>query len=47
MQIRHVSSAGPAAWISCLTFQEVTTFGPTGFAAYTRLRFIPDPTRPR
>lgn len=45
MQIRHVSSAEPAAWISGLTFQEVTTFGPTGFAAYARLRFIPDPAR--
>jgi hypothetical protein len=45
MQIRTASSAEPAAWISQLTFQEATTFGPPGFEAYARLRFIPDPTR--
>ncbi|GAA1430333.1 hypothetical protein GCM10009616_14650 [Microlunatus lacustris] len=46
MQLRHVAGAGPAAWISRLTFQEATTFGPAGFEAYARLRFIPDPIRP-
>ena len=46
MQLRHVSSAEPAAWISDLTFQQATTFGPPGFEAYARLRFIPDPTHP-
>lgn len=46
MHLRHVTGAEPAAWISGLTFQEATTFGPPGFAAHARLRFIPDPTRP-
>jgi hypothetical protein len=46
VQLRHVTGAEPADWISGLTFQEATTFGPSGFAAYARLRFIPDPTRP-
>jgi hypothetical protein len=46
MQVRQATSAKAAAWISNLTFQEATTFGPPGFASYARLRFIPDPTRP-
>jgi hypothetical protein len=46
VQLRHATSAEPAAWISNLTFHEATTFGPPGFEAYARLRFIPDPTRP-
>lgn len=46
MGLRHAAGAEPAAWISGLTFLEATTFGPPGFAAYARLRFIPDPTRP-
>jgi hypothetical protein len=41
-----VGSAEPAVWISDLTFQQATTFGPPGFEAYARLRFIPDPTHP-
>ncbi len=46
MQLRHVIGAEAATWISDLTFQEATTFGPLVFAAYARLRFIPDPSRP-
>lgn len=46
MHLRHVRDLEPAAWISDLTFAEATTFGPAGFAAYARLRYIPDPTRP-
>jgi hypothetical protein len=46
VQLRHASGAEPAAWICDLTFLEATTFGPPGFEAYGRLRFLPDPTRP-
>ncbi len=34
-----------AEWISDLSFDELVTFGPAGFEAYARLRFIPDPRR--
>ena len=46
MQLHHAADAEPATWISNLAFPEVTGFGPPGFEAYARLRFIPDPTRP-
>jgi hypothetical protein len=46
VHLRHARDLEPAAWISDLTFVEATTFGPSGFAAYARLRYIPDPTRP-
>lgn len=46
MQLRHAAGAEPATWIANLTFPEVTGFGPAGFEAYARLRFIPDPTHP-
>lgn len=46
MHLRHAFSAEPADWISDLTFREATSFGPSGFAAYARLRYIPDPVRP-
>lgn len=46
MELRHAAGGEPAAWIADLTFLEATTFGPPDFAAYARLRFIPDPTRP-
>lgn len=46
MHLRQASSAEPADWISGLTFREATTFGPSGFDAYARLRYIPDPDRP-
>ena len=38
----------PAEWISGSTtpFEQLITFGPAGFDAYARLRFIPDPTGP-
>lgn len=45
MPFRQASSAEPAAWISALTFDEATTFGPPVFESYARLRFIPDPIR--
>lgn len=45
MRLRGASSAEPADWISGLSFREATSFGPSGFAAYARLRYIPDPTR--
>jgi hypothetical protein len=37
-----------AAWIttSQLPWHQLVTFGPAGFAAYARLRFVPDPTAP-
>jgi hypothetical protein len=37
-----------AAWIvtSDLTWQQLVGFGPAGFDAYARLRFLPDPTTP-
>lgn len=46
MQFRHANSAEPAAWISELTFEEASTFGPPVFESHARLRFIPDPVRP-
>lgn len=45
MHLRHVRNLDPAAWIADLTFAEATSFGPSGFGAYGRLRYIPDPTR--
>lgn len=37
-----------AGWIagSATPWEQLVTFGPAGFAAYARLRFIPDPVRP-
>jgi hypothetical protein len=37
-----------AAWItsSDLPWQQLVAFGPSGFEAYARLRFLPDPTYP-
>ncbi len=46
MRFSHACSAEPAAWISQLTFQEATTFGPLVFESHARLRFTPDPIRP-
>lgn len=45
MRFSYANSVEPAAWISALTFQEATTFGPPVFESYARLRFIPDPVR--
>ena len=38
----------PADWIarSDLPWARLVTFGPAGFGAYARLRFLPDPVRP-
>jgi hypothetical protein len=43
------SDLSPAAWIVASTepWERLVTVGPAGFAAYARVRFIPDPTRPR
>lgn len=40
------SDLSPASWIvtSDVRWDRLVTFGPTGFAAYARVRFIPDPT---
>lgn len=46
MQLRHVGDATAAEWISGWSFEDLINFGGSGFAAYARLRFIPDPTRP-
>ena len=43
MSLRHPPTASGAEWILGLSFEELTRFGPAGFAAYARLRFIPDP----
>lgn len=45
MQLRHVADASAAEWISGWSFEELVNFGSSGFEAYARLRFIPDPTR--
>lgn len=39
------SDLSPADWIvaSDLPWQQLVSFGPSGFAAYARLRFLPDP----
>jgi hypothetical protein len=39
------SDLSPASWIvtSRSPWQRLVTFGPTGFPAYARVRFIPDP----
>jgi hypothetical protein len=40
------SDVSPASWIvtSDVPWTRLVTFGPAGFAAYTRVRFIPDPS---
>jgi hypothetical protein len=42
------SDLSPASWIttSDVPWDRLVTFGPTGFPAYARVRFIPDPTHP-
>lgn len=46
MQLRHAADIAAAQWVSGWSFEELVTFGQTGFEAYARLRFIPDPTGP-
>ena len=46
MSLDICSDVSPASWIvtSDVPWARLVTFGPAGFAAYTRVRFIPDPT---
>jgi hypothetical protein len=47
MTLSWCADLSPADWItgSDLPWDRLATFGPGGFPAYARLRFIPDPTR--
>jgi hypothetical protein len=47
MPLAVCSDLSPADWIvaSELPWERLVTFGPAGFAAYARIRSIPDPTR--
>jgi hypothetical protein len=47
MPLAVCSDVSPADWIvaSGLSWPRLVSFGPMGFAAYARIRFIPDPTR--
>lgn len=47
MSLAVCSDLSPASWIvtSDVPWDRLVTFGPAGFAAYARVRFIPDPTR--
>lgn len=47
MPLAVCSDLSPADWIvaSDLPWPRLVTIGPAGFAAYARVRFIPDPTR--
>jgi len=44
----HTTDTGPAAWLvsSRTPPDQLITFGPAGYEAYARLRYIPDPTSP-
>lgn len=46
MSLAVCSDLSPASWIvtSDVPWNRLATFGPAGFAAYARVRFIPDPT---
>ena len=45
MLLTACSDVSPADWIvaSASPWQRLVTFGPSGFAAYARLRYLPDP----
>jgi hypothetical protein len=47
MTLTWCADLSPADWITTseLPWDRLVTFGPGGFPAYARLRFIPDPTR--
>lgn len=47
MPLAVCSDVSPADWIvaSEVAWQQLVGFGPAGFAAYARVRFIPDPVR--
>jgi hypothetical protein len=46
--LRHCTDTSAADWLvnSPTPPWQLITFGPLGFEAYARLRYIPDPTRP-
>ncbi len=46
VQLRHGADIAAAERISGWSFEDLVNFAPSGFEAYARLRFIPDPTRP-
>ena len=48
MSLTPCSDVSAAAWIthSDLPWHRLVTFGPSGFEAYARLRFLPDPVHP-
>lgn len=48
MPLTLCSDVSPARWItdSDIPWQRLVTFGPAGFAAYGRLRLLPDPAYP-
>jgi hypothetical protein len=45
MALRSCPDASAAAWLTSseLPWHQLVTFGPSGFNAYARLRFLPDP----
>ncbi|WP_406104324.1 hypothetical protein [Micromonospora globbae] len=48
MRLSYCQDTTPADWLvgSDTPAEQLITFGPSGFEAFARLRFIPDPTRP-
>jgi hypothetical protein len=48
MALVHTTDIAPAAWLASSSTppDQLITFGPVGFEAYARLRYIPDPTSP-
>jgi hypothetical protein len=48
MPLRYCSDMSAADWIvhAYIPWEQWVNFGPPGFPAYARLRFIPDPTKP-
>ncbi len=48
MVLVHRTDTAPAAWLvsSQTPPDQLITFGPIGYEAYARLRYIPDPTSP-
>lgn len=48
MVLRYTADTAAADWLasSRTPAEQLITFGPSGFEAYARLRYIPDPTSP-
>ncbi|WP_018255816.1 hypothetical protein [Salinispora mooreana] len=48
MVLRYTADTAAAAWLatSRTPSEQLITFGPAGYEAYARLRYIPDPTSP-